>query len=834
MTMLSVVVYPARSGFVLLPLQDERCLFVGFLLLKKTPRGPRPARFRILQQGAERLLKPSDSVVLLRRAGEILLAGEGENSSFEEFQEFLSGFQLEARRVNACGLCLRQHRFTPLQDAVRFHGRYVCRECAEQELLSTIRDSNKPLGISAQRRLQRLLRKTRDFDEVAGLLSPLEGDFNLTRVDVVSTGSTPPQVEVDSLHLVPEFKALLLSEGVRSLLPVQSLSVKQGLLEGADLLVVSATATGKTFVGELAGVENILRQRGKLLFLVPLVALANQKYHQFSKRYASLGISVSLRVGVSRIKGRGVQGIRTSLNSDIIVGTYEGVDYVIRSGMKSELGRVGTVVIDEVHMLEDAERGPRIDGLIARLRFLFPDAQFIYLSATVGNPRWLAEVLGARLVEYEQRPVPLERHLVFASEAEKLQLIERLCREEHSCVLSKGFRGQSIVFTNSRRRCQEIARRLKIEAAAYHAGMSYRERVRVEQRFAQGRLPVVVTTAALAAGVDFPASQVIFETLSMGIEPLSVQEFQQMQGRAGRPDYHDRGRVVLLADANRRFQRGESEDELAFRLLGGRSEHVDVVYDTGAALEQTLSNVAASGRERDITRMDELLLGYAEREKSLRTLLSAGFLRKTKKGFTLTQFGRVVCSHFLSVEQAFLIKEAVLSGRDVLDIVVELTVFDAVYFRHAGRLSRILKVEVPERVFTGAALDMVFSSESIARLDHDLQDMVLDFSMEFLSCQCTDSPFCGCGEKRFSKYLLELRSQGLDPQHIIEEISKRFGVYAYSGDLINYLEDALRVTISTALIAEIFDQGDISQQARMIQKSIEEGKRMMPGETRGA
>ncbi len=59
---------------------------------------------------------------------------------------------------------------------------------------------------------------------------------------------------------------------------------------------------------------------------------------------------------------------------------------------------------------------------------------------------------------------------------------------------------------------------------------------------------MVVTTAALAAGVDFPASQVIFETLAMGKDWLKVGEFQQMQGRAGRPDYHDLGKVVILAD----------------------------------------------------------------------------------------------------------------------------------------------------------------------------------------------------------------------------------------------------------------------------------------------
>jgi helicase len=695
--------------------------------------------------------------------------------------------------------------------------------CAKDELMHAIEHSGKPLGTSGRRRMLQILLKLRDFNRTIKMLSPLEADFELTRFDVVRSEHATTPVKVESLLLDARFKRLLHDGGLKTLLPVQSIAVERGALRGENLLVVSATATGKTFVGELAGIENVLKGRGKLLFLVPLVALANQKYRQFSKRYNALNLSVSLRIGVSRIKTRRMREVRTSLDSDIIVGTYEGVDYVIRSGMAEELGKIGTVVIDEVHMLEDAERGHRIDGLITRLRFLYPDAQFVYLSATVGNPRWLAKKLDARLVEYEPRPIPLERHLIFASEAEKLRLIEQLCEEEYNHTSSKGFRGQSIVFTNSRRKCEELARQLRITAAAYHAGLSYDERVRIEQRFAKGELPVVVTTAALAAGVDFPASQVIFETLSMGIDALSVQEFHQMMGRAGRPDYHDRGRVVLLADTNRRFPNGESEDEAAFKLLRGEVEHVDVVYDNSAALEQTLANVAASGRKTDLKTMDEFLLGYADREKSLEYLTSKGFLRRKKDDFTLTKFGRIVSSHFLSVSQAFLIKETVLAERDVLELVVEIEVFDAVYFNYAGQLSRTLKVEVSDRVFTAASLDVVFSPQNISKLDANLKRMILDFSVEFLNCDCRDAPFCGCSEKKFSKYLLELRCKGLEPSEIIQEISARFSIYAYEGDIINYLDSAVRLLEATTLIAEILGKKEVAEKTMKLRRCIEEG-----------
>ncbi|MDY6778954.1 MAG: helicase-related protein, partial [Halobacteria archaeon] len=153
------------------------------------------------------------------------------------------------------------------------------------------------------------------------------------------------------------------------------------------------------------------------------------------------------------------------------------------------------------------------------------DVQWIYLSATVGDPEELAAKLDASLVEYEERPVPIERHLTFADATEKPDVVEKLVKREYNTKSSKGYRGQTIVFTNSRRRCHELAGRIEVSASPYHAGLSYNERKRTERRFEEGDVAAVVTTAALGAGVDFPASQVVFERLAMGIEWLTVQEF---------------------------------------------------------------------------------------------------------------------------------------------------------------------------------------------------------------------------------------------------------------------------------------------------------------------
>ena len=90
---------------------------------------------------------------------------------------------------------------------------------------------------------------------------------------------------IDELPLPRQFVE---ASGVTQLMPAQQLAVEAGLLRGKDLLVVAATASGKTFIGEMAGIKNYLEGRGRTLFLVPLVALANQKYERFTERYAKV------------------------------------------------------------------------------------------------------------------------------------------------------------------------------------------------------------------------------------------------------------------------------------------------------------------------------------------------------------------------------------------------------------------------------------------------------------------------------------------------------------------------------------------------------------------
>jgi helicase len=655
-----------------------------------------------------------------------------------------------------------------------------------------------------------LLNKVRDLDRVIRFLDS-GVDPDLTRYDVLSRRAESYQsVPIDELNIDNRLK-LLIKQHLSKLLPVQSIAVERGLFKGRDLLVVSATATGKTLIGELAGVNNVLSGKGKLLFVVPLVALANQKYSEFDGRYRDLGLSVSIRIGGSRLRTRDWVRAEPDYSADILVGTYEGIDQVLRTNNAELLGKIGTIVVDEVHMLEDEERGSRLDGLISRLKALAPKSQRIYLSATVGNPHALSRELGADLVEYEERPVPIERHLVFAHEHEKLPIINKLVRYEIKRTSSKGYKGQSIVFTNSRARCHRISKALSAKSAPYHGGLAYAERKKVETNFANGGIDVVVTTAALGAGVDFPASQVVFESLAMGIDWLTVQEFHQMLGRAGRPDYHDVGKVVLLAEPDKKFRGPETEDQVALKLLSSSIEDVEIAHDDDQQAEQTLANLTFGQPVKMLVPYDiKVPLGRLKR---------LGFVSDEGQA---TKLGYVVSGDFLTIDQAVQIVECVKKGQRPLDIVLKLHVFTAVYLNDVQRMAQTLGLNMSPNVFSGGNLEMLFSGsgDELTQLDQKALESVLAFSIAFVDCDCGGSPFCGCPERSFSKWVIEQRMRGCDPADVVEQMSA-FGVHAYSGDVLNYLDQAVRLMESIQAMATILRKKDIAREALQTKLQLE-------------
>ncbi|WP_327050590.1 DEAD/DEAH box helicase [Halomicrococcus gelatinilyticus] len=668
----TLFLHETDRGYQVVVQQGGERRFRAVLELKETSAGPRPGRFRVKQGSSEEPRSPDEFVELARNADRIRISQQTGREAREEVKEMLSGYQLDAKTVRTCRFCANSGRYSPIngETAIDAGDEYICPDCAKEELERELAFQGD-LTSAAKDRLEDLLVEVQDLERITNLLKG-RLDPDLTKFDEISANvEDVDPVPVDSLNLHPGVQGLLESR-FENLLPVQSLAVQNGLLDGDDQLVVSATATGKTLVGEMTGIDRVLNGQGKLLFLVPLVALANQKHEDFEEEYGDL-VDVTIRVGASRVRD---DGHAFDPSADVIVGTYEGIDHALRTGR--DLGDIGTVVIDEVHTLQEGERGHRLDGLISRLKYYcerrerrrqaYGGAQWVYLSATVGNPSDLAKALEANLVEFEERPVPLERHVTFADGKEKPDVENKLVRREFDRESSQGYRGQTIIFTNSRRRCHEISRKLEYSSAPYHAGLDYGRRKQVERQFADQDLAAVVTTAALAAGVDFPASQVIFDSLAMGIEWLTVQEFHQMLGRAGRPDYHDRGKVYVLVEPDGSYHNSMemSEDEVAFKLLKGEMEDVRTVYDESAAIEETLANVTVGGKNAKA--LNDRMIGDVPTKHALGKLLEYEFI----DGFQPTDVGRVVTTHFLAPDEAFKMLDGIRKGREPFDIVADM------------------------------------------------------------------------------------------------------------------------------------------------------------------
>ncbi|MCC7562511.1 MAG: DEAD/DEAH box helicase [Methanobrevibacter arboriphilus] len=641
--------------------------FIGTLKFKETSKGLSINKFIAKYPNDEDKLLPPGEAMKLLKTQVVFLA-----SKDEKIENFLKSHGIKTRFTKICSHCTYEGNITIINSkfSYDYHNQLICKVCAED----TIKRELKLQGYDKKsyKNFKKILNKTGSLNEVLKIIDhkfdPLSNP-NLTLFDEIKVKKTKiPKIPISRLKIPKKFKKILDEDNNNHLLPIQYLAIKNGLMKDKNLLVVSATASGKTLVGELAGIPKAMNGK-KFIFLTPLVALANQKYRDFKKKYEPLGLKVSIKVGMNRIKAKEEINLPESKvnDTDIIVGTYEGIDFLLRSGKSSTLKELGTVLIDEIHTLDDEERGIRLNGMIKRIENIYPKSQIIGLSATIKNPKQLASEFNMDLVEYDQRPVPLKRHLIYVrSDIEKRNLIRKLILREYNNKSSKGFPGQTIVFTNSRRKTHQISDYLtkkRIKSAAYHGGLSYFKKERIEKDFANGKISTVVTTAALAAGVDFPASQVIFETLIMGNKWISPNEFSQMIGRAGRPTYHDRGVVYLLPEIANKFD-NESEESIAISLLESDVENVHIEYSEEELLEQVLADICSHSLKdtESIHSFYKNIKIPIDLEMTINELYDKKLIRiinkNNKEEVIPTKYGKSVSMSFLSVQEGSIIKKS--------------------------------------------------------------------------------------------------------------------------------------------------------------------------------
>ncbi|MFW5852739.1 MAG: DEAD/DEAH box helicase [Nanoarchaeota archaeon] len=186
---------------------------------------------------------------------------------------------------------------------------------------------------------------------------------------------------------------------MKELRPCQEKSINAGLFDEKNLLVCTPTASGKTLVAELAFLNNLKERKGKTIYIVPLKALASEKYNEFKKRYKGIA-----RIGLSIGNTDSAEPYLEKF--DVIITTSEKFDSLIRHHTPW-LTKVSTLIADEIHLLNDPGRGPTLEIIITLLRSVIKNIHILGLSATIGNPTELAKWLDAEPVIDYWRPVKL-------------------------------------------------------------------------------------------------------------------------------------------------------------------------------------------------------------------------------------------------------------------------------------------------------------------------------------------------------------------------------------------------------------------------------------------
>jgi len=203
---------------------------------------------------------------------------------------------------------------------------------------------------------------------------------------------------------------VLVLEQIKEMRPSQEKSIQAGLLGGKNLLVCTPTASGKTLIAELAALSAILNNKTKAVYIVPLRSLASEKYKDFKRKYGTF-INVKLAMGDIDSPDPQLQ------DADFIICTAEKLDSLLRHHAPW-VQRIGVVIADEIHLLNDPGRGPTLEILLTMLKKILPKSQFISLSATIGNQKELAAWLDAELVVDDWRPVKLHKGVYLQGEIE--------------------------------------------------------------------------------------------------------------------------------------------------------------------------------------------------------------------------------------------------------------------------------------------------------------------------------------------------------------------------------------------------------------------------------
>ena len=356
------------------------------------------------------------------------------------------------------------------------------------------------------------------------------------------------------------FTSWTTSRGI-NLYPAQE-EASLGILAGDNVILATPTGSGKSMVANAAHFIALARGQ-RSFYTAPIKALVSEKFFALCDIFGAE--NVGMMTGDATVNG----------NAPIIAATAEIVaNIALRDGAEANIDQV---VMDEFHYYSEPDRGWAWQVPLLELS----KAQFLLMSATLGDTQWLEEDLTRRtgratnLVAGSTRPVPLDFSYVFSAvhetieelladkkapiyvvhfsqreAAERAQALTSLSgiitKEEKEAIAQEigGFR-----FTTAFGK--DLSKLLRKGIGIHHAGMLPKYRRLVERLAQKGLLKVICGTDTLGVGINVPIRTVLMTGLAkfdgQRQRILKSREFHQIAGRAGRAGYDTEGTVVVEA-----------------------------------------------------------------------------------------------------------------------------------------------------------------------------------------------------------------------------------------------------------------------------------------------
>ncbi|WP_409199678.1 DEAD/DEAH box helicase [Methanobrevibacter sp. DSM 116169] len=487
---------------------------------------------------------------------------------------------------------------------------------------------------------------------------------------------------------------------IKNFNPAQKKVLESGYLEdNSNYIIAIPTASGKTVLGVMAALKTILNG-GKAIYAAPLLSIQNEKVKEF-KKFENYDISVG----------------RHPSSSDLSIMVFESFDLLTRFSWNT-LREIDTLIIDEFHMLGEYSRGPTLECAITRAKRINPNLKIVALSATLKNMEEIQNWLESTVVEHDYRPVPLIKEVLdsemfntknkndvvvkvlekaIEDNAQSLSFVstrrftESLASYVSKKIAKKITKEQKIKFrqvadkilevpekkgSKPTSTCLKLAESAENGAVFHHAGLFNEQKEIIEEEFREGNILMISATPSLMYGVNLPSKYVVIRDYtrwtSQGPQSIPVFDYEQMSGRAGRPQYDDMGFSYLVAKTNL-----EALD-LEERYIHGEIEPTNskLIDNKDAVYKQIIAQIASS-LSKNMEELKEFFestfygfqmnsnpsmsffasesLQY-EIESALEFLLQNGIIRASPEGLKTTDFGNLIAKSNYSVETAVKIK----------------------------------------------------------------------------------------------------------------------------------------------------------------------------------